>query len=167
MLKKLALAAAAVALGAVAAHAATVTGTFTVQATISPSCSIDSLPNYNYGTIGGTATLIQNFTPTTVQVTCSNGTPYAVTLASANNAAFGSAYSFNMVNGSKALGYRLYFNSFGNPQWDATAGGTYSASGSGTAQSISMYGDIPTQTPPVGGWTVGTYADTVTMTLTY
>lgn len=166
MLKKLALAAVAAALGSGVAFAATVTGTFSVQATITPICSIDSLPSYNFGTIGGTAVTIQNTTPTSVQINCSNGLPYAVTLASANNAAFGSSYAFNMTNGSKALGYRLYANAFGT-QWDATAGGTYNAVGNGLAQTISMYGDIPLQTPPAGGWTIGTYNDTVTMTVTY
>ena len=166
MLKKLALAAAAVAMGAVAAHAATATGTFTVQATILPSCTIDTLPNYNFGNIGGTSSLIRNLTPTTVQITCSNGTGYGITLSSAN-AAGGGGTGFNMVNGADLLGYRLYANSFGNPQWDGTAGGTFSGSGTGSATAISMYGEIPIQTPPVGGWPNVTYTDVVTMTITY
>jgi spore coat protein U-like protein len=166
MLKKLALAAVAVALGAVAAHAATATGTFTVTATIAPTCAINSLPAYTFGTIGGTASLFQNFTSNTVQLTCSTGVGYAITLASANPAG-GGGTGFNMINGTTKLGYRMYPNSFGNPQWDATVGGTYSAAGTGAIQTINLFGDIPVQTPPVGGWPAVVYTDTVTMTVTY
>ena len=164
MFKKVALAALMAAIVTSGAQATTVTSSFAVTANLLPTCTIDSVLTYNFGTIGGTSSLIQNFTPSPVLVTCSNGLPYSVTLGSANA---GGPTGFQMVNAGKLMAYSLFANSFGNPQWDATAGGTFSANGAGAQQNISMYGLIPVQTPPVGGWPTGSYNDTVLMTLTY
>ena len=164
MFKKVALAALAVAVVSTHAHALTTTQGFTVTATVTPICTINTLPNYAFGAIGGTATTFANLSASTVSVTCSTGAPYAITLSSPNTV----ANVFSMVNGATKMAYSLYFNNNTNPQWDATAGGTFSSIGNGGAQTISMYGTIPSQTPPVGGWlTTGTYTDNVTMTITY
>ena len=149
---------------ATSASAGTATSTFQVSITIDASCSIVSASNLNLGTIGGTSTAFSDFTPSTVTVNCSIGMPYGITLASANT---GGTTGFQMVNGTSLLGYQLYANSFGNPQWDSSAGGTYSSSGTGANQAIGVYGKIPAQAAPVGGWTVGAYTDTVTMTVTW
>ena len=165
MLKKLALAAAAVALGAVAAHAATAVGTFTVQATIAPVCTVDtSTANVDFLTIGGTASQIVPAASTPIIVNCSSGTGYTITMASAHA---GGSTGFQMINGAKSMAYELFPNSYGNPQWDATVGGTYSGAGSGGNQTINLYARIPAQPAPGGVWTTGAYTDTVTMTLTY
>ncbi len=164
MLKFLAVAAVAATALASAAHAATVGQNFTVSATVAQSCAIASLPNYDFGTIGGTASTIQNFTPTTVTINCSNGTPYTVTLSSATG---GGSTGFRMTNGANPMEYALYANSFGNPQWTGTANASTSFVGTGANANINMYGTIPVQTAPVGGWPAGNYVDTVTMTVTY
>lgn len=166
MIRKLVLAAVAAGVTVGVAQAATVTGNFTVQVTVNPTCAINSLPNYNFGNIGATASAI-NGSASVVQFTCSNGLPYAVTLVSANPTAFGSTYDFNMINSGQAMGYRLYAGSTSNPAWDTSVGGTYNAVGSGGPQTLNMFGVIPLQTAPVGGWNLGTYTDTVTMTVTY
>ena len=50
-------------------------------------------------------------------------------------------------------------------QWTSTTG--ISKTGNGLGQTIDMYGEIPTQAAPGGGWPNVTYTDTVTMTVTY
>ena len=162
--KSLALAALATLGLATSASAGTATSTFQVTAIINPTCSVVSTTNLALGTIGGTSTAYSDFTPSTVTMNCSAGLTYGITLASGNP---GGATNFQMVNGTSNLAYQLYANSFGNPQWDATAGGTYSSTGTGVNQAIGVYGKIPAQAAPVGGWTVGTYTDTVTMTVTW
>ena len=71
----------------------------------------------------------------------------------------------SMKSGANTLGYQLYLDSgrttvFG----DGTASSsTKSGTGSGSAQSISVYGRVPT----LAGVVPGSYTDTVTVTITY
>lgn len=165
MFKKVALAALVAAVAITTdAHAATVIQSFQVTATINPSCSLGSLQTYAFGTIGGTATRFDDLSPTPVVVTCSVGLPFSITLASLNA---GGATGFQMINGAQAMAYQLYANNNTLPQWDASAAGTFTGTGTGAAININMYGSIPLQGAPSGGWNVGSFQDTVTMTVTY
>ncbi len=165
MFKKVALAALmAAVVCSNGAQAGTATGTFQVTATINPSCTLGALSTYTFGTIGGTATRFDDLTSTNVAVTCSVGLPFAITLVSGNP---GGPTGFQMLNGTQAMAYQLYANNNTLPQWDATAPGTYSSTGTGSAININMFGSIPIQTPSGAGWNTGNFVDTVTMTVTY
>lgn len=77
-----------------------------------------------------------------------------------------------MVTGGNYIGYGLYTDAALTHPWTTgasnstctTANDCYLGTGSGSAQSINIYGQVPTvATAPASG----TYSDTVTMTITY
>ena len=86
-----------------------------------------------------------------------------------SNGANASGNQRRMTDGtSNYIAYELYLNSARNQRWgNDTAGGTDTASGSGSGQAnptvLTVYGRVPVQAaqPP------GSYADTITVTLTY
>jgi spore coat protein U-like protein len=69
-----------------------------------------------------------------------------------------------MTSGGATVNYTLYSDSGRTTVWGTTIGtNTVAATGSGAAQSYTVYGRIPAQTTPAPG----TYNDTVTVTVTY
>ena len=149
-----------------AANATTAQNTFQVTATITSSCTVSGSA-LNFGSaIDPLAAGVPLDASSTLTVTCSNTTPYAVSLNAGSNAGGASNFtSRTMKSGANTLGYQLYLDSgrttvFG----DGTASSsTKSGTGSGSAQSISVYGRVPTQ----AGVVPGSYTDTVTVTITY
>jgi spore coat protein U-like protein len=136
----------------------TATGSFSVTATVAPSCSITANA-LNFGAYTGTAL---NAT-TTISVTCANGSPYNIGL-DPGQASGATVTTRKMVNGSKTLGYALYSDSVRTKNWGNTVGtDTVAGTGSGSAQTLNVYGQVPAGQTPVPG----SYADTITATLTY
>ncbi|OWQ86968.1 hypothetical protein CDN99_19925 [Roseateles aquatilis] len=150
----------------VTANATTATNTFQVTATITSSCNVSG-STLNFGSaIDPLATGVPLDATSTLTVTCSNTTPYAVSLNAGANAGGASNFtSRTMKSGSNTLGYQLYLDSGRTTVWgDGTASSsTKSSTGTGSAQSISVYGRIPS----LSGVVPGTYTDTVTVTITY
>ena len=70
-----------------------------------------------------------------------------------------------MKNGIKTLGYQLYSDSLHSIVWgDGTSLSAVTPGvGTGSNQSLTVYGRLPTVT----GAIPGTYTDTVTVTVTY
>lgn len=169
MLKKATLALFAVAaLGTGNANAGTATGTFTVSATIAGSCtSITPVP-LNIGTLFGTnqsATL----TSTTINVTCSAGLPYTLTIDYGTSGAF---FARNMKSGSNLLSYVLYTDINRTTQFgdiggngQSTSGGVAPADGStsGGINTHKIFVTVPVQPTPA----IGTYQDTLTATVSF
>lgn len=149
------------------ADAATpVTGTFQVTATIVSSCTVTgSALNF-----GNTLDSLSSATPvdatSTVTVSCSNTTPYTVSLNAGANAG-GSANFTNrtMTSGAQTLGYQLYLDAGHATVWgDGTASSsTKAGTGSGSAQSLTVYGRLPS----LANIVPGNYSDTVTVTISY
>lgn len=148
------------------AQALTVTNTFQVTATITSSCNVSGT-TLNFGsTIDPLGTAVPLDAASTLTVTCSNTTPYAVSLNAGTNAGGASNFSARTLkSGSNTLGYQLYLDSGRTTVWgDGTASSsTKSGTGSGSAQTLQVYGRIPT----LSGVVPGTYTDTVTVTITY
>jgi spore coat protein U-like protein len=141
--------------------AVTSTATFTVQVTIVATCTINSASTLNFGSQGVfTANVDQS---STIQVQCTNTTPYNIGL----DAGVGSGATVavrKMTSGGATVNYTLYSDSGHTTVWGTTIGtNTVAATGNGAAQSYTVYGRIPAQTTPAPG----TYADTVTVTVTY
>ena len=156
-------------LGGSPAGAATATANLTVQITITASCTINAA-TLDFGTNAGTALLSGNTdASTTVSVTCTNGTPYAVGMDTGANA---SASQRRMKSGANFINYNLYVDAARTNAWTTSASATtctaanscYLGTGDGIAQSISIYGRVPTV--PLAP-APGSYTDTVTMTITY
>ena len=143
------------------ANAASTTTTFAVQATITATCTINSASTLNFGTLG---VLASNTDQTsTIQVTCTNTTPYNVGL-DAGTGSGATVATRKMTSGANTVNYTLYSNSGRTTVWGNTVGtDTVGATGNGSAQSYTVYGRVPAQAAPAPG----TYTDTITVTVTY
>jgi len=158
---RLALPAVCMFLGASGASAATKTTTFLVQAQITADCSITA-NDLNFGSLGVLSA--NNDATTTLTATCSNTTPYNVGLNAGSVA--GSTVATRLLgNGTATLAFQLYRDAARTQVWGITVGtDTSSGTGTGSAQTMQVYGRIPSQanTPAPG-----TYSSTITVTITY
>src|SRR5450631_2781017 len=135
--------------------ASTTTSTFTTQVAIIASCTINSASTLNFGSQGVlTASVDQT---STLQVQCTNTTPYNVGLDVGTGTGATVAVR-KMTSGANAVNYSLYSDSGRATVWGNTVGtDTVAATGSGASQSYTVYGRVTAQTTP----TPGTYSDTV------
>jgi spore coat protein U-like protein len=153
--------AASFAIGFSVAEAATTTGTFGVQVTVTASCVINSATVLNFGSQGIFAANVDQTSTVTVQ--CTNSTPYNVGL-SAGAGSGATAAVRKLTSGGATLNYSLYSDVGRTTVWGETVGtDTVAATGNGASQSYTVYGRIPPQTTPAAG----TYTDTITVTVTY
>ncbi|RQR37723.1 MULTISPECIES: spore coat U domain-containing protein [unclassified Burkholderia] len=141
----------------------TATAQFNVTLTIQANCAIAANP-LAFGTSGVLTSALNQ--QTTVSVTCSNSTPYNIGLDAGSVS--GSTVASRLMGGTTSgntgttVGYQLYQDSshttiWGNTQGTDTVGGT----GNGSAQILSVYGQVPTQATPKPD----TYQATVTATV--
>ena len=134
--------------------------TFTATATISNVCNI-SANSLNFGSVGNLGSSVSGTSTITVQ--CTNGDAYNIGL----NAGTGSGATVTsrlMTYGSYTVTYSLYQNSAHTTVWGNTIGtNTVSGTGTGSTQTITVYGLVPVQTAPAAG----TFTDTVVATITY
>src|SRR6218665_3102810 len=148
------------------AHAVTVSNTFQVTATISSACTVSG-GALNFGAaIDPLATATPLDASSTLTVTCTNTTPYAVALNAGQNAGGASNFTTRtMKSGSNTLGSQLYLDTGRSTVWgDGTASSsTKAGTGTGSAQSLTIYGRIPS----LSGVVPGSYTDTVTVTISY
>ncbi len=148
-------------MGTGAVDAATTTTTFSVQMTITSACTINSASALNFGSSGVIAANVDQ--TSTIQVQCTNSTPYNIGL----NAGTGTGATVavrKMTNGANTINYSLYSDAGRTTVWGDTVGtDTVSATGSGAAQSYTVYGRVPAQTTPAAA----VYTDTITVTVTY
>lgn len=100
---------------------------------------------------------------TNLSISCSRTLPYSVALDGGLTGATNPSQRA-MTRAGEQVYYGLYRNSARTQPWGATTNvDTYSATGTGLAQSLPVYGRVPPQTTP----SPGTYTDTVVVTLTY
>lgn len=152
-------------IAALPAQAASVGNTFQVTATISSSCTVSG-GALAFGAIDPLAAATPVDATSTLTVTCTNTTPYAVALNAGQNAGGASNFTARtMKSGSNTLGYQLYLDTGRSTVWgDGTSSSsTKTGTGTGSAQSLTIYGRIPTLT----GVVPGSYTDTVTVTVSY
>lgn len=145
------------------AMAATSTTTFGVNATVADSCSV-SATALDFGSIDPLAGTDKD-TTTTIDVTCTNTTTYDVGLdAGATTGATVTARQMTDAS-TNTLDYSLYSDSGRTTNWGDTVGSdTVAGTGDGTAQVLTVYGRVPSGQQTA---TVGTYSDTITVTVTY
>jgi spore coat protein U-like protein len=143
------------------AFAATTTSTFQSQITIQASCTINSTSTLNFGSQG---LLTANIDQTsTIQVQCTNTAPYNIGL-DAGTATGATVTTRKMTNGGATVSYSLFSDSARTINWGNTVGtDTVSSTGTGAAQSFTVFGRVPPQTTPAAA----TYNDTITVTVTY
>ena len=150
-------------LAATPASAATTSTTLNVSATVTANCTVSS-----------SAVAFGNVNPLSgsdvdasggITVTCTNGTAWVASagLGAGTGATFASR---KMTAGANLLNYSLYTDAGRTSVWGDGTGSTatFSNTGSGLAQAVTVYGRVPSgqsTVPP------GSYADTVSVTVTY
>jgi spore coat protein U-like protein len=136
-------------------------------ATILANCHMSATP-LNFGSASLLTSNVDAIGTLTVQ--CTNTTPYSIGLDSGANA---SGSQRRMLNGaSNYISYGLYTDAARSAAWSTTtaasscsngAGTCLLGTGTGTNQSVTVYGRVPPQVAPA----VGTYSDTVIATITF
>jgi spore coat protein U-like protein len=133
---------------------------FTVTATNLTTCSV-SATNVDFGSVG--ILQAQQDGNGTITATCTSAAPYTIALNGGNDAATDPTQR-KMSKGAEKITYGLYRDAARTQPWGSTAGvNTQAGTGSGLAQSLTVYGRVPAQTTP----SPGAYADTIVLTLTY
>lgn len=136
------------------ASAATVTAQFDVTANVAAACTVtaSNLAFGPYNPINSTAVTGS----TTILVTCTNQTPYTYDVPTPT--------ARSMAGSGTATGASLNYGLYNEVGLTSGFGITTPAAGSGSAQTINVYGRIPaSQTLAL----VGNYSDTVTVTVRY
>jgi len=154
-------------LGAHSAMAGTASTNLGVSAMVTASCTIGASPLAfgNYDSLTNASAPLDN--TGSVSVTCTSGAPTSITLGQGSNPAGTStdASPKRQMNdgGSNNLAYSLYQDSGRTTAWGNTSGTGASGTGTGSLQTLTVYGRVTAgQTPPPGS-----YTDTVTATVTF
>ena len=137
----------------------TATQSFNVSVTVVSGCAV-AATNLAFGAYTGP--LINS--TSTVTVTCTNTTPYNVGL-NAGTATGATVTNRKMTGpGGALLRYSLSQDSGHSTNWGNTVGtDTEAGTGSGGAQGLTVYGQLPAGQVV----TPGAYTDTITVTVTY
>lgn len=160
----IALAGAVSVLAAPPAFASSTTTTLAVSATVQKACQFNSTTTVAFGYY---TTNVNAYNSTGgFSVTCTNTTAYTVSAGSGSN---DSGTQHRMAGTSNPttqfLTYNLYVDSAHTNLFTGTvAPGVFSGTGTGSAQTYTVYGQIPAGTTIP---TPDTYGDTVTLTITY
>jgi spore coat protein U-like protein len=145
------------------ATAATVSGSLATSATVTANCTI-STSALAFGNVDSTS-------PSNVDasggltITCTNGSAW--TASAGVGGGSGASYANRrMTAGANLLNYNIYTSAARTTVWGDGTGSTATLGGTGTgsAQSVTVYGRV------AGGQTsvpIGSYADTVSVTITY
>jgi spore coat protein U-like protein len=131
--------------------------TFTVTATVAPTCII-STTILDFGTVLNLSSAV-NVQPQSIKPTCTSGTTYTIGL----NAGTGTGATLavrKMTFGANTINYSIYTNAGHTTVWGA---GTVSSTGTGNQQLFQAFGQVPAQALP----NPGTYTDTIIATVTY
>ncbi len=154
-----AIGATVLALAPSAATAATQSLAVTSQFVVASSCSTSTTANMDFGALPATLSVAQADATGTISITCTIGAPYTLK-------GYGLAY------GSQSLLYRSGSNFTDSLKYDLAwdsqyaqklPGATSSGTGTGAAQTVTIYGRISAQTAP----SAGSYTDTLTLKITY
>ena len=140
------------------AQGATATAAIAVSATVTAFCTI-SVAALGFGNY----TSAVNNATTTVTASCTSGTTYNLGL----DAGLGTGATVaarKMSLSTNLLTYSLYSDSGHSVVWGSSIGtNTVTGTGTGVAQVVTVYGQIPASQLVAPG----NYADTVTATITY
>ncbi|HXS72605.1 MAG TPA: spore coat U domain-containing protein [Rhodanobacteraceae bacterium] len=144
-----------------AATTTTVTNSMPVKITIQNACDVSTTAptTLDFGTQGPLISNIDN--TSSITVTCTTSAPYNVGLDGGSS---GSVTARTMLKGTTPVNYALYRDASRTLNWGNTVGtDTLAGTGSGSAQTLTVYGRVPPQTTPAAG----VYNDTVTVSVTY
>lgn len=138
---------------------ATTLSPITARLVINPNCTISAAP-LDFGTVTAITTLNA---ATNLSATCTLNAPYTIALNGGSVAGNVNARQMRLGAGPNTITYQLYRNAARTQVWGNTAGSMVTGTGSGVAQSISVFGRVTPQGPKPPG----TYQDTITATITF
>lgn len=148
------------------AGAGSTSDTFQVTATVSSACTVSgTVLDFGSGINPLTASVPVDAS-STLTVRCTNTTPYAVALDAGLYAASATTFSDRkMASGANRLAYQLYLDASRSTVWGdgSSSTQTHGGTGTGSNQSVTIYGRVAALT----GVVPGSYADTVTVTVSY
>ena len=161
-LSRLSVAAAALMAPAMASAAST-NSTLTVEADVSANCTV-SAGSIDFGDVNPISGANDDASGT-FSITCTNGTGWTATAGVGSGS--GASYTARrMTFGTNTLNYNLYTSGTYVTVWGDVTGstGTLTGTGTGAAQSTTVYGRIASgqASVPPGG-----YADSVSITVSY
>lgn len=135
---------------------------FTASATVPNNCIIASADNLGFGSVAGTIAANRDQT-SALTFTCTGRTAWNVGLNNGQNAS-GNSRRMRLGTSNNYVTYELYRDAAHTQRWGTTIGiDTATGTGSGGAQSLTVYGRVPaTQAVPAG-----LYRDVITVTVTY
>lgn len=145
-----------------AAYAGSDTDSFEVTATVLASCEVSAsdLAFGNYDPVSA-AHLDAD---TSLSVTCTNGTPYYVSLSLGDGAGASIAQRRMTKSGdTETLDYVLYQDDQRSVLWGETGADRLSGTGDGTPDTIDVYGRVPMQQAAPAG----AYDDTIIVTVSW
>jgi spore coat protein U-like protein len=138
---------------------------FTASATVVSNCKTTT-SDLNFGSVSSMAAGPITGT-STLNVQCTNGTPYQIGLSNGLNSTGGTNRFMKSASTADLVRYDLYQNAARSIRWgnnNAAGGDTLNnQTGSGVYTPITIYG----QAFPTATVTAGNYSDTVTVTLYY
>lgn len=133
---------------------------FNVTATVPAQCHTYLTTDLDFGNVAGSINSAIDGT-SNFSMTCTHRTSWNIGLNNGSNA---NGTTRRMRQGTQYVNYELYRDSARTSRWGSTIGtDTTNGTGTGSTQSLTIYGRVPAgQTPPAGS-----YNDTVTVTITY
>lgn len=129
-----------------------------VNATYANACRVVVATDLDFGNARTLASTIDQIS--TVQLQCPTGTPYRVGL---DNGINNNGNNRRMASGANRIAYELYRNSNRTQRWGSNNASDVNGTGNNAVQALTVYGRVPAQATPAPG----SYADTITVTLTY
>lgn len=136
---------------------------FSVSANVVKSCLVTADP-LDFGSVDGIVSSANIDAQTTIYLTCSRPTAYRVLLIPSNNSTTGTSAMKGLTSGNAdTVPYQLYRNAARSQQWGNQTANSPTGTGTGTAQSLTVYGRVP-GLPNVRP---DNYKDTVTVSVTY
>ncbi len=142
-------------------RAATATGSFTSQITITAECTVQSTNTLDFGSHGLLTSDVD--ATATFTILCTDGTSYNIGLNGGTTAG-GTTTTRLMDNAGTTVSYKMFSDAGRTVNWGDTVGtDTVSGTGNGTDQTLTIYGRVPAQSTPAAN----TYTDTITVTITY
>ena len=136
-------------------------GSFTVSADVTASCELSVSP-MNFGQLSSVINSNVD-AAASVDVSCSQNTPYSITMDMGTGAGVSDPAHRKMRNATYSLDYGLYRDSARSQPWGETPAQSASGTGSGTNQHFPVYGRLH------AGQTgyLGSYSDSVIVTVNY
>lgn len=132
----------------------------TATASVVARCTLGIATDLDFGSVSG---LLRNATDqlSLIHATCTNRAAYQIGLDNGQNA---SGTTRRMIYGTNVATYELYRDSQRTLRWGSTLNtDTAAGTGTGTEQTLTVYGRVPAQAPVQAG----PYSDVITVTITY